>query len=44
MGGDILVAKLNAGGSVKSIQPFITGFFKTTNMSAGRSSGRARPG
>ena len=28
IGGDILVAKLNADGSVKSIQPFITGFLQ----------------
>jgi len=28
IGGDIVVAKLNADGSVKSIQPFITGFLQ----------------
>ena len=31
IGGDIVVAKLNADGTVKSIEPFITGFIVDNN-------------
>jgi len=31
IGGDIVVAKLNPDGSVKSIEPFITGFLVNNN-------------
>jgi glucose/arabinose dehydrogenase len=34
-GGDIAVAKLNKDGSVKSVEPFITGFLQNNNY-AGR--------
>ena len=31
IGGDIVVAKLNADGTVKSVEPFITGFLVNNN-------------
>jgi glucose/arabinose dehydrogenase len=31
IGGDIVVAKLNPDGTVKSIEPFITGFLENNN-------------
>jgi glucose/arabinose dehydrogenase len=34
LGGDVVVAKLNPDGSVKSIEPFLTGFLENNNYVA----------
>jgi glucose/arabinose dehydrogenase len=34
VGGDVVVAKLNADGTVKSVEPFLTGFLDNNNYVA----------
>jgi glucose/arabinose dehydrogenase len=34
LGGDVVVVKLNAGGTVKSVQPLVTGFLQNNNYVA----------
>ena len=40
IGGDVVYATLNRDGTVRSVQPFLTGFLQNNNWSAGRSTSR----
>jgi hypothetical protein len=41
IGADVVYLTLNRDGSVRSIEPFLTGFLKTTTSSAARSTCRS---